>query len=146
MHGPGKRNHSTFSCSYGAGPYRRSEGLVTILLQLNTMLTNRLSRTFPSPTYATSHLDDRARLGKDSLRTRCQAPYFGFGYMEISSKACEDISHCGSCYIMLHFRLITNCSQDVNLPTCPFSFYPVVKAEQFEVATLPIRYGANMKV
>jgi hypothetical protein len=52
--------------------------------------------------------------------------------MEISSRACEDISHCGSCYIILHFRLITNRSQNVNLPTSPF--YPVAKAEHFDVA------------
>jgi hypothetical protein len=47
---------------------------------------------------------------------------------------------------MLHFRLITNRSQGVDLPNSQFSFYPAAKAEHFEVATLPIRHGANVNV
>jgi len=47
---------------------------------------------------------------------------------------------------MLHFWLITNCSQGINLLTSPFSFYLAAKAEQFKVATLPIQHGTNVNV
>ena len=49
---------------------------------------------------------------------------------------------------MLLFRPDDELFTDVNLPTSPFSLYPAAKAkaEQFEVATLPIQHGANVNV
>ncbi len=95
------------------------------------MLTNRLSRTFPSPTtqlstWVTVHDSERTHYAQD-VRNLCLGPDTWKSHLGLVKT-----SHCGSCYIMLHFRLITNRSQDVNLPTSPF--YPVAKAKHFDVA------------